>query len=64
LPFKKGPGGWLVTRIIIRSDNSNASTDVIELKDVYLSDMECDFTPYYSIGGKNIFPLWVEQERY
>ncbi len=49
--------------VIIRSENNDTATDVIALKGVNFSEMECDFTPYYSAGGKNIFPLWVELER-
>jgi arylsulfatase len=36
---------------------------MIEMKNVYLPKMECDFIPYYSIDSKRIFPFWVEIEK-
>jgi len=38
-------------------------TDIIEMKNVYFSEMDCDLIPFYAIGGKNIFPFWVEMEK-
>ena len=49
--------------LIFRQENTNTPTNMIEMKDVYLSEMECDLIPQYSTVGKNIFPLWVELEK-
>jgi arylsulfatase len=49
--------------LIYRQENKNTPTDVIEMKDVYFSEMECDLTPFYATEGRNIFPLWVELEK-
>jgi len=63
-PLEKNGRMFLETNsVIIRSEINNTSTDVIQLNNVYLSEMECDLTPYYSIGGRNKFPLWVELEK-
>lgn len=48
---------------IIQLKNENVPADFIELKDVYLKEMECDFIPHYATAGKSIFPLWVEIEK-
>jgi arylsulfatase len=33
------------------------------MKNVFFSEMDCDLTPFYSIGLKNIFPFSVEIEK-
>lgn len=49
--------------LIYIQENKNTQTDVIEMKDVYFSEMECDLIPFYTAEGRNIFPLWVELEK-
>jgi len=49
--------------LIYRQENKDTSTDMIEMKNVHFSEMECDFIPQYEAGGKRIFPLWVELEK-
>ena len=46
--------------VILKHENDVVPTDLIEMKDVYLPEMECDLVLYYASGGKDIFPLWVE----
>jgi arylsulfatase A-like enzyme len=41
----------------------DGKTDLIEMKNVALPDMEGDLIPYYSVGSKKIFPFWVEMEK-
>jgi len=48
---------------IVKSENKNIPTDIIEMKKVYFPEMECELIPYYITEGKNIFPLWVELEK-
>ncbi len=48
---------------ILRNEHTSTYSDFIELKDVYMPEMECDLIPYFSSGGRSIFPLWVELER-
>jgi arylsulfatase A-like enzyme len=43
--------------------NEQTDTDIIEMKNVYLPKMDCDFIPFYSIGSRKIFPFWVEIEK-
>jgi len=49
--------------LIFRQENKDAPTDMIEMKNVHFSEMECEFIPQYAAGGKRIFPLWVELEK-
>ena len=53
----------LETRSFINQQNNQLVTDILEMKNVHLPKMECDFIPYYSIGTKRIFPFWVEIEK-
>jgi arylsulfatase A-like enzyme len=46
--------------VILKYETDAVPTDMIEMKDVFLPEMECDLIPYYASQGKNIFPLWVE----
>lgn len=43
--------------------NEINETDLIEMKNVYLPSMKCDFVPFYLTGGKKILPLYIEIER-
>ncbi|SFS91290.1 Arylsulfatase A [Zhouia amylolytica] len=43
--------------------NKKEGTDIIEMKNVFFSEMDCDLIPFYAIGSKNIFPFWVEMKR-
>ena len=43
--------------------NEKEGTDIIEMKNVFFSEMDCDLIPFYSIGSQNIFPFWVEMKK-
>ena len=43
--------------------NEKEGTDIIEMKNVYFSEMDCDLIPFYTINSKNIFPFWVEMKK-
>lgn len=45
----------------IKNDIPDAS--LLELKNIYLNSVKCDFTPFYLVGSRRILPLWVEIER-
>ncbi|MEX0981330.1 MAG: arylsulfatase [Bacteroidales bacterium] len=63
-PINTAGSMYLETSTVILSyENEATPTDLIEMKDVYLPDMECDLMPYYSSKGRSIFPLWVELTR-
>jgi hypothetical protein len=49
--------------IIHKIDHEEGFTDVIEMKNVSLPDMECEIIPFYQVDGKRIFPFWVEIEK-
>jgi len=43
--------------------NNINETALIEMKNVYLPSLKCDFVPFYLTGSRRIFHLWVELER-
>jgi hypothetical protein len=49
--------------LIYRYENRTNPVDIIEMKDVFFPETECDLIPYYIAVGKSIFPLWVELEK-
>ena len=49
--------------IINQMQNEILDTDIIEMKNIHLTKMDCDLIPFYSTKGKNIFPFWVELEK-
>lgn len=49
--------------IINQMQNENINTDIIEMKNIHLTKMDCDLIPFYSTAGKSIFPFWVELEK-
>lgn len=48
--------------LIIRLENRSVPTDMLEMKDVYLPEMECELIPHYATEGK--YPNYAEQGRY
>ncbi len=63
-PVKGNGRMFLETSPIINQEvNTIASTDIIEMNNVHLPEMDGDLLPYYMIGGKSIFPFWVELEK-
>jgi len=63
-PVKANGNMYLEANTLIRQvHNAKDGTDIIEMKNVYFADMDCELTPYYRIGTKNIFPFWVEMEK-
>ncbi|MGC9355972.1 MAG: hypothetical protein ACP5D9_19150, partial [Mariniphaga sp.] len=63
-PLKTAGTMFLETNsLIYRQDVRDVPTDVIEMKNVSFSAMKCELIPFYSAGGRNIFPLWVELEK-
>ena len=63
-PVKSGGQMVLETGAIINQMKYNSSeTEIIEMKNVSLPEMDCELIPFYAVNGKNIFPFWVEVER-
>jgi arylsulfatase len=63
-PVKTGGQMVLETGAIINQmKNNSAETEIIEMKNVSLPEMDCELIPFYAVEGKNIFPFWVEIER-
>jgi len=49
--------------IVNQMQNTKLNTDIIEMKNIHLTEMHCDLIPFYASKGKNIFPFWVELEK-
>lgn len=63
-PVKANGSMYLEANTMIKQiQNKKEGTDLIEMKNVYFPDMDCELRPYYSIDSKTIFPFWVEMER-
>ena len=63
-PIKANGKMYLEANTMVRQvKNVKEGTDMIEMKNVYFSDMDCELMPYYAVGSKNVFPFWVEMER-
>jgi hypothetical protein len=63
-PLKAKGKMYLETGAIINQmQNEIVNTDIIEMKNIHLTKMDCDLIPFYSTAGKSIFPFWVELEK-
>ncbi len=63
-PVKANGRMYLEANTIVKQmHNEREDTDIIEMKNVFLSEMDCDLIPFYAIGSKNIFPFWVEMKK-
>ena len=49
--------------MIKKQKNEKENIDVIEMKNIYFSKLDCELTPFYAIKGRNIFPFYVEFEK-
>ncbi|ETN96885.1 arylsulfatase [Zhouia amylolytica] len=63
-PVKANGRMYLETNGLVKHVlNKKEGTDIIEMKNVFFSEMDCDLIPFYAIGSKNIFPFWVEMRK-
>ena len=63
-PVPAGGRMMVETRSIINQmRNDIPDLDVIEMRNIFLPSMSCDFTPFYISGNRKILPLWVEIEK-
>lgn len=59
-------GGRMMVEIksfISQMKNEVGVTDMIEMKNISIRALNCDFTPFYMTGQRKILPLWVEIEK-
>ena len=54
---------YLETNTIINQMKNDQNTDVIEMKNVSLPEINGELIPYYLIKGKMILPFSVEIEK-
>lgn len=62
-PVKANGRMFLETNSLVNQMLNEKETDIIEMRNVFLSEMDCDLIPYYSEGPKNIFPFWIEMKK-
>ncbi len=63
-PIQSAGRMYLETGAIInQTKNTEVNTDILEMKNIHLTKMDCDLIPFYATKGKNIFPFWVELEK-
>ncbi|MEX0360243.1 MAG: arylsulfatase, partial [Allomuricauda sp.] len=63
-PVKAGGRLYLEANTLVKQQaNSQDNVDVLELKNVYLPQMDCDLLAHYAIEGKHIMPFWVEMDK-
>ncbi|WP_242203184.1 arylsulfatase [Aestuariivivens insulae] len=63
-PVKPNGKMYLETNTLVKQMlNVKEETDVIEMKNVFLPDMDCDLIPFYAHGSKNSLPFWVEMKK-
>jgi arylsulfatase len=63
-PIEKPGRMYLETGAVINQMyNKVVGVDIVKMKNVHLSKMDCDLIPFYASGGKKIFPFWVELEK-
>ncbi|MFT6842747.1 MAG: arylsulfatase A-like enzyme [Psychroserpens sp.] len=63
-PLKANGKMYLETNTLVKQMfNEKEGAEIIEMKNVYFSDIECDLKPFYAIDSKYIFPFWVEMKK-
>jgi len=62
-PVEAGGTLLLETNGIVQHKLNREKTDRIVLENVVLPDLEGELIPTYFVGGKKIFPFWVELEK-
>jgi arylsulfatase len=63
-PVPKGGKLYLETGARInQAKNEIDNVDFLEMKNIFLPKMDCDLIPFYMVGGKKIFPFWVEMQK-
>lgn len=63
-PVKANGRMYLETNTSVKQMlNEKEDTDIIEMKNVFFPEMDCDLIPFYAIGSKNIFPFWIEMKK-
>jgi arylsulfatase len=65
--IKPVAGGGMMTletgTLVNQMKNKLDKTDIIEMKNISLKEMDCELIPFYTVGNTHIFPFWVELER-
>ena len=62
-PVKQSGRMVLEVGNVVNQMKNDHETDLIEMNAVRLPKMEGELIPFYAVGGKNIFPFWVELEK-
>ena len=63
-PVKLNGRMYIETNTIVHQmKNKKSGQDIIEMKNIYFSKLDCDFIPFYAEGTRRIFPFWAEIEK-
>ncbi|WP_431127590.1 arylsulfatase [Flagellimonas flava] len=63
-PLKAGGRLYLEANTLVKQQvNTQDNVDVLELKNVYLPNMDCELLAHYAVDRKHIMPFWVELEK-
>lgn len=63
-PVKANGKMYLETNTYVKQMiHTQAGSDIIEMKNVFLPEMDCDLRPFYADGSKHILPFWVEMKK-
>ena len=62
-PVKQSGRMVLEVGNVVNQMKNDLETDLIKMNAVRLPKMEGELIPFYAVGGKNIFPFWVELEK-
>ncbi|MEX0313946.1 MAG: arylsulfatase, partial [Allomuricauda sp.] len=54
---------FLETGAVVNQMKNATKTDIIEMKNVKLPEMEGSLVPFYMVQRKRIFPFWVELKK-
>jgi hypothetical protein len=61
--LENGGAMYLETNSIINQMKNDTNTDLIEMKNITLPELNGELIPYYLIKGKMILPFSVEIEK-
>lgn len=63
-PVKASGKMYLETNGLIHQMlNEKEDTDIIEMENVFFSEMDCDLIPFYAVGSQKILPFWIEMKK-
>ncbi len=63
-PIKAKGRMYLEANTLVKQQiNEHEGTDIVEMKNVFFPEMDCDLIPFYAIDRKKILPFWIEMKK-